>query len=116
MSPGVQLLRMFAALSLAVVSACGPIGPTLSGVVYEVAEEGPLPVVGATVENRNTHAIDLTDANGVYRVPVSRGRVMLWVSKGRFFQKIEVTVQGSRQLDVQLVRRAQTRRGLRTIP
>ena len=79
---------------------------TISGVIVEATESGPVALEGVTVENAFTHEFAVTDSEGVYSMRgISAGPAQLSISKeGYETQLVEAMVDGDERIDVTLVR------------
>jgi hypothetical protein len=79
---------------------------TLSGIVFEMTEGGPVPVAGVHVENSNLHDGMLTDEKGFYSIRALRGSLFLYVNKAGYFSvSHDLSISGDTRMDIQLVRR-----------
>ena len=79
---------------------------TVSGVVYEDTEEGPVPVAGVLVNNSAIHDSARSDTNGAYRVSALRGVAGIDFSKSGYLSQVHtIAMEGDVRLDVKLVRR-----------
>lgn len=126
MQPTIQTLRFVRAAALMAAlaaAACGDRSPlvpspdlgampapiatfTVSGVIVEDTESGPMPLEGVTVENPATHGVAVTDGEGVYVMSgLTAGLAQLNISKdGYAAQFVEMMVDGNERIDVTLVR------------
>ena len=79
---------------------------TISGVIVESTESGPVALEGAVVENAFTHEVAVTDSEGVYSMRgIPTGLAQLSVSKEGFeTQLVDTMVDSDERIDVTLVR------------
>jgi hypothetical protein len=79
---------------------------TISGVIVESTDAGPVALEGVTVENAFTHEVAVTDSEGAYYMRgISAGPAQLSISKEGFeTQLVDTMVDGDERIDVTLVR------------
>jgi len=127
MQPTIQSRKFVRAVTLMVAlaaSGCGdrdsilspspelpaPLAPaptfTISGVIVESTESGPVGLEGVTVENSFTHEVAVTDSEGVYAMRgISAGPAQLSISKEGFeTQLVDMMIDSDERIDVTLVR------------
>ena len=118
-----RLVRAAALMAALAAAACGEKSPlvpspeltpipapiatfTVSGVIVEDTESGPVPLEGVTVENSATHEVAVTDGEGVYAMSgLTAGPAQLNISKdGYAAQFVEMMIDSNQRIDVTLVR------------
>jgi hypothetical protein len=65
---------------------------TVSGIVYEDTEDGPIPLPGVFVNNSDIHDSARTDATGAYRVLALRGVAPISFSKSGYVDQARAIV------------------------